>query len=181
MMNNAGGTFVSKRYRTSGIYDLDPLVGGTAVAGFAEWAAFYQRYRVLHTKVVVHFANYDIATVLQAVLLPLNVDPGATPLLSDIQNWTLQPFAKHTVISRSGGMDRATLAIGFSNRNFVGSDMFLVDDSYSSTVGSVPTNCVYVAVGLMVIGSGITMTTGVGISLTIESVVEFFERKELSV
>jgi hypothetical protein len=78
-------------------------------------------------------------------------------------------------------MDRATLAIGFSNRNFVGSDMFLVDDSYSSTVGSVPTNCVYVAVGLMVIGSGITMTTGVGISLTIESVVEFFERKELSV
>jgi len=180
VLNNSGAAFVAKRFRPTGIYDIDPLLGGSSVAGFTEWAAFYYKYRVIHTNLTFHCANYDTGTVLQVVTLPLNVDPGATPTLSDIQNWTLQPFARHSLLSKSGGMDRCTLKLNINLRNFVGTDTFLVDDSYSSAVTNVPQNNVYVAVGAFVIG-GLTMTNGIGYSLTISSIVEFFERKELNV
>jgi hypothetical protein len=180
VFNNAGAGYVSKRFQPSSAYDLDPLIGGTAVPGFNEWAAFYKKYRVLSSKTIVTAANYDANTVVQLVMVPLHVDPGATPVLNTITSWLSQPFSRKAILSKSGGMDRATVALSLSHRDFVGSDTLLYDDSYSSNVTTNPVNNIFLAVGFYVIGGVATFTTGVATNITISIMCEFYERQEIT-
>jgi len=180
MYNNAGGIYVAKRFQPSSAYDLDPLLGGTAVPGFNEWAAFYKKYRVISSKSIITAANYDATTVVQVIMVPLHVDPGATPTLATITSWLSQPFVKKMILSKAGGMDRGTVSLPLSHRDFVGSDTFLYDDSYCAVVTTNPTNNIFLAVGMYVVGGVATFTTGVAANLTISIMCEFYERQELN-
>jgi hypothetical protein len=179
VINNSGGTYVAKRYRPTGPYDIDPTIGGSYVPGFTEWSAFYKLYRVLSVKARLDLVNFDSGTVLKVVFLPLNLDPGATPSLQDIVSWALQPRARTTMLSKSGGMDRSSLALSFQCRDVVGTDSFFYDDSYGANVTTVPDNNVYVAIGAFVVGGIGSFTQGLGTSLTLTMQVEFYERNSL--
>lgn len=177
-INNSGSNFVSKRYRVNGTYDLDPLVGGTAVAGFNEWAAIYHRYRVVSARIDSFLANLD-SNFVQAVMLPLNVDPGSTPTIGQIQSWPMQPFSKTTQLSARGGMDRSKLSMTVSIPKFSGVKGAIYDDSFTSIINTVPTNLVFVALGFLSLGGN--FTSGIAATTTVSMDVEFFERNELTV
>jgi len=179
-MNYAGYTYVWKRYQVNGAYDIDPLIGGTAMAGFAEWAAFYRRYRVLKSKFTARCANFDSNTFVQGVLLPLNLDPGATPSLTTLQTWAMQPYAKTFMLSAKGGMDRANVSLTTDLIKFAGLKGVAYDDTFASLCTTVPANGVYVGVGFIALG-GPTFTLGIATAFTCELDIEFYERAELAV
>jgi hypothetical protein len=62
VMTNVGGTAASIKFRTEA-YDVDPALASTAMPGFAEFAAFYARYRTLALGYQFDCANQEAFSV----------------------------------------------------------------------------------------------------------------------
>lgn len=62
-MNTIASTASSYRLTTNA-FDIDPALGGTAMPGFTEYAAFYSRFRTLRATYKVEFMNREAFNVL---------------------------------------------------------------------------------------------------------------------
>jgi len=165
----------SSRYRPSAAYDVDPLIASTATPGFAECAAFYSNYRVTTSTAVVRFVNPSTTVGIQAILVPLNQDPGAVPGAGVIASWPSNPYCKTKVLG-CGGSKAETLSCSMSTEKIFGSKMIYFDDNFASLVTGVPANNWWWAVAVI---APAATTAFVTVEFEINMGVEFFSRKEL--
>lgn len=178
-IGNPATVYGSYRYRPTSVYDIDPSIGGTTVAGFAELAAFYNYYRVHSSSIKVHFVNQDTATAPLIIVLPLNNDPGSGPSAATIQSWQMNPYSHFKLLSAKGGMDRGVVFNHITTEKFVGSRAVRFDDSYASAVTTIPSNNWFWGVGVLSEG-GVNFTNGLTFQVLLSVRVEFYDRKELT-
>lgn len=59
--SDSGVSSCSASFNVNGLYDVDPLVGSTAIPGFVEWMSIYQTYQVISCR--AHLKMINISTV----------------------------------------------------------------------------------------------------------------------
>jgi hypothetical protein len=169
---NAG----SVRFSPSNAFDVDPLLGSTSMSGFAEFAAFYGTYRALVSSIKVEVTNPSTTSILDAVVVPLNLDPGATPPTNTVLHWQEQPYAVQRSVALLGS-PLCTLNCEMSTERIYGSDMVYYDDNFAALVTTSPTNNWWWAIGLYSLA---VIPTAIPININIEVGVEFYDRLELN-
>jgi hypothetical protein len=170
--NLAVTSYGSVRFSPSNAFDIDPLIGGTAMSGFTEVAAFYNRYRVLSSTIVVMLNDQSATIPLTSFLAPVNVDPGATPAAGYNLAIREQPYAK-SCLSGLLGSPPVLLRANMSTEKIFGSKMALYDDAFSAVVSASPTNNWFWVVG---VNAPAVIATSVYVDVRIEVDVEFFDR-----
>jgi hypothetical protein len=165
------------RYRPTAAFDVDPLLASTATPGFAEFAAFYNTYRVTASNARIVMSQRSSESLV-GVLAPVLFDPGASPTYNTIASWSSTPFSKHMQIPPIGG-DSITLAQSMSTEKIHGTDMVYYDNNFAATVTGIPGNNWYWVVGILA-SPAPAANTVVNVMVDIEMGVEFYDRKALT-
>jgi hypothetical protein len=169
-----GALFVNKRMRPNCAYDVDPVLGSTSTAGFAELASIYQFYRVVKYDYEVQFDNNSTQPSLCGILNS-NTDPGTGAAISAYAG---NPFCDFRILGRQGGyMSQQLFKGSYRVATIVGSDTPETDDNFSSLTNTVPTNSVWLTAWLdasVVGGSNVSQTS---ILFKIKMHTRFYERK----
>jgi hypothetical protein len=175
--NNASSTS-NWRYRTSA-FDVDPLLGGTAIAGFAELATFYGRYRVHGIGIETHGVNMSTSPMVIGVW-PSNEDRGNNGLSGpDIYNYARNPGGALRIIQPTpyGIFNHSAY---FSLTEILGSDAWVSDDGWQSLTNTNPTLFVFLNIGLGLTTGTLTTTGGYHHTTSIVLFTEFFGRRTLT-
>jgi hypothetical protein len=170
-----GNSYTTFRWQPSAAYDVDPNIGSTATPGFAEFAAFYNNYRVTASNCRISVTNPSTVLGVILVVLPLTSDPGALAPAAQANAWPDNPYAKQKMIGLLGSPP-GVVSNSMSTEKIVGSTNVYVDDTYASLTNGVPANNWYWGCGLLV-GSAVTATISYTVNYRIEMGVEFYDRK----
>jgi len=164
--NNTGTAHANIRFAPTFLYDVDPTLGSTSMAGFAELTTIYRYYRMRSCKYVVSAASDDVSPSVLCVC-PVNFDPGVNA--AGFQAYLSNPISKHTTIT---SQTPRVIRGKFSLSQFGGVNEELIPDAYSGTSTTSPANNIWLFIGNSIPG---TMTNGISadIALTIEA--DFFE------
>jgi len=169
-------TFSARRWVPSAAYDIDPTLGSTSTVGFNELALLYNNYRVISSRLRVRMAPQGSLPV-QLVTVPLNADPGSSPLAATVNAWCNNPYGKVKLVGVSGAPTQ-TISTTMSTERIYGSKMIYFDDNFASLVNTVPNNNWYWAVAVI---SGVNPSSALvcTVEIDIEVHVEFYSRKVL--
>jgi hypothetical protein len=173
----AGQTLGSVRY-SNNAYDVDSALGSTSMAGFAEWAAIYSKFRVLEMDYDFTFMN-DEAFPVQ-VLSGFSCTSVASTALG--MNYGENPYFKTAFCSPSGGQNRARLRGHVRIADIAGTKQALFDDLYtgSTTSSTLSTNgTIYLYAG---VGSAGTMFTAASCAVGgfVTLLCQFYRRNMLT-
>jgi len=170
----AATAVIARRYTPSAAYDVDPLVGSTAMPGFAEFAALYNLYRVTTSRITVEFANQSTSAI-KVCVIPLNSDPGSAPSSAVVDFWMLNPYSKVKVLSPVGSPTEA-IRSSMSTEKIFGSKAVYFDDTFAAQVTGIPNNNWFWAIGLQspVVAAGNLL---IAVNIVIDIGLEFYERK----
>jgi hypothetical protein len=166
----AGTSFEQIYFQPTFAYDVDPVVGSDAMAGFFELGKLYTKYRVNAYTIVANFCNNEQFAV-QAMIMPTNTNGGGafTP-----QTILANPRTKRSLVGTYAQFpkklrDRVTIA------DFGGSANTKSADTYSAlTAGTAaPLNNIFHVVGIWA-DLGL-FNAGVTIDATVTVDIEFFE------
>jgi len=151
-------------------YDIDPLVGSTAMPGFTELGTLYRKYRVRSSTIRVSFNNEEAFGNLVYVC-PTNTSFGAN--YANYQYFLSNIRSKKNMTGAISGASRANLQASFTVAEFGGVSDVLIDDAYAGfTAGGSPTNNIYWNIGnLGTIGA----VSGVFFSVDLQVVIDFYE------
>lgn len=146
LLRNVGALFADLRYIANGVFDVDPTLGSTAIAGFSELAQIYSSYRPVSCKVTVDFCNLEAfpTTVYLVIDRQPSNDPGANN--AGGLDWLMNPYSNYRQLSLAGGQDRVRLSRNFDFPTIF-SKQVLSDDSYSAAVTANPALKIYHVVG----------------------------------
>lgn len=175
VLNNALSSFATIRFRPSGVYDIDPVLGSTAVPGYNELTSLYGKYRTISSRIRVNFTNLEKFPV-QVFVWPTNFDLGAN--YAQVASAMSSPFAKNRTISSSGGMDHALLTHALDTSQIFGTDEVLYDDQFAASITTVPANNWFWNVGIW--SPTNTLVNGVMTLIEIDVTVQFTERIHLT-
>lgn len=172
-MTNVGAPDTNIRFVPTFLYDVNPVLGSTAVPFFTELAGLYRLYRVRSFKVVVGFVNKE-AFAVQAWLCPVNTDPGANS--GSYQSYVSNPLSRNVTLGPLTGNSAKTLRLPWTSvAGFGGSASTAVLDSYAApTAGGSPSNNIWVGIGSSTDGSNFT-ALGVYCTVTIDIEFDLFE------
>lgn len=171
--NLVASTFANYRFRPSGAFDIDPALGGTSMAGFAECAAFYATYRVCSSKIKVTLINPSNVTPVTLIVLPMNADPTNSFSNANIIASMGNPYS----ISKTSGLlgsPPVVLSRSMTTKKIFGDSMVLFDHNFTSLVTTVPANnwfwnvCVFTSLSFI--------STAVYATVEIEVDCEFYDR-----
>jgi len=162
------------RFSANGLYDVDPIVGSTTAIGFGELTALYKRFRVLSYHYEFSIVNIDTVP-LYIYITNTNFDLGAT--FNQHYDYARNAFGKVRVLAVTGKntmMIRGSLSVRqIFGGNVTGSDQFYGTDSAN------PTNLVFLGIAAQT-ATGVAISTGVSVQLTLTCFAQFFERKALT-
>lgn len=168
-VTNTGG----HRWQPSAAFDIDPLIGGTTMTGYAEMAAIYRSYRVKTSRIVAEFSNPSTITPVMCTVVPLNTDPGSSPPTAEVLTAREQPYAKSKTSTLAGG-PLVRLVSSMSTRKIYGNPMTDYDDNFASLVTTVPNNNWFWFVSVYALA--LIPTNPISINVLIEIDVEFYDR-----
>lgn len=174
-LNQTGLSYATIRFRASSSYDIDPVLGSTAMPGFNELAGLYGKYRVIKCGIKVHFSNLDKFPI-NVYIWPSNFDLGANYVF--LASAIASPFAKHSVISAKAGNDSKILSHSLKTSDIFGTDEVLYDDDYSAQITTNPNNNWYWNVGIW--SPVAALEAGVMTCIEIDQQVQFTERFSLT-
>jgi len=168
------GAFANYNFNPNCPYDVDPAFGSTSTAGFAELAALYQFQRTIAYKYRVQFAN-NTGGFLQATVINTNVTPPNAAYYSIAGNQYSQ-----TQMMGPSPMDKAIVSFRGNHTiaQIVGSLTPETADSFASVTNTVPTDKIWL--GLSITDLAGSAVTSVIVTIQIEMMIRFFERKNLS-
>jgi hypothetical protein len=171
-LSNAGTPYGNVRFVPTDAYDVDPVVGSTAMPGFTELAGIYTHYRVNKYRCKCAFSNDE--TFSETVYLALcNVDPGANTV--NYQDFLSSRRCVKTLLGPATGNGIGTLQISGSQADFGG--VLEHDGSLNGTVGitsgTAPLNNMYVLVGFY--DPGGNSSNGINVSIDLDIELDFFE------
>jgi len=157
-------------YRLNGPYDPDESGTGSQPAGFDQYMALYNRYRVEKARVTVDFVNGG-TTLLAAIAPSISVTDPTT--IQDIQ---CMPRAQHALISAQGGMDRQRFKLNVDIREFFGLAAN-IDNDLTGTASASPSKQLYLHVASEENDSS---AKAVVVAVYIEYMIKFMEFKQLA-
>jgi len=171
----AATSAVTHRYRATGCNGWDIVGGAGRPPYFAELAAIYASYRVTQStcKVVASAGAAGVFPVTITVV-PLNADPGATPIAQAALAREL-PYARFKTLG-SYGSRSVTVSNTMTTAKLYGSNMVLSDDAFASLTSSDPTNLWYWAI-IFYQNITATATTPFYYSIQLWFDIEFYDRK----
>lgn len=165
-------------YRTSA-YDVNPLIGTTAMPGYLELSALYNQYRVHKISVYVQACNMHTSPIVFSVWPSFETNSHNALTNTQIIEFGGAYRGFRLVVSPEGGVDKIRVRRSYRLSDLVGNDSWKDDSNYTATVTSNPTTMWNVNFGIAATVG--TLTTGGGIQgvfgVTLE--VEFFDRKTL--
>jgi hypothetical protein len=142
-----GTTQISNQYRTEA-YDVDPAFASTAMPGFTEMAAIYQRYRCLRMSYKFSVANQEA--------FPVSIIHGTSALAISSAGLNIQyagnPLFSTGMLGPATGQNRGVYRRSTPITNVVGSKQPLFDDLYtgSTTAATLVTaGTVYSYIGIV--------------------------------
>jgi hypothetical protein len=171
LMNQVGFAFTNVRFNASNGYDVDPVVGSTAVPGFNEWALLYRRYRVHKMKCTAWFLSNDTVGGTVCVC-PVNADPTANV---SPQPYLSNPLARKKMIASAAGGAPQSVTVVASPQDFGGSSDTQSDDTYSSLVNAGPTNAIWFFVGFYTPYGA--LANGITVNVQLNLTVDFYEQQ----
>jgi hypothetical protein len=167
-------TFANYRFRPTAAFDVDPALGGTAMAGFAEASAFYQTYRVSKSAIKVTLLNPSTTLPVTLIVLPMNADPtnsfGVANIIASMGN----PYA----VSKTSGSSAfpARVSAEMTTKKIFGDAEVLFDHNFTALVTTVPNNNWFWNVCVL---SPAVIATAVYAIVEIEVDCEFYDRNFL--
>jgi len=173
--NNAGVNVTNFRFNPVYAYDVDPILGSTALTGFAEYAALYRFYRVQAATITVAAVCDDNVGLTWFYICPTNYDPGANHSRAIAIGQVQQPRCGHKHFSLfSGGKPMAVLTKRATTADFGGAwDTRTLDNYCAPTSGSSgPANSWYFDVGFI---CDQVLANGYSTNVLLEVEIEFFE------
>jgi hypothetical protein len=170
-----GSSFSSQRFRPTNVFDVDPVLGSTAVPGFQEMANIYATYRTVKSDVFLQMSQNGNQSAVSVVCVPLNVDPGASPSSTVVSSWYGAFGNKSALMPQIGG-PAITIRNTMTTERIFGTKAVYFDDNFAAPVSGGPTNNWYWAIGVNSAGnaSGTAITTSGRIQVFMD--VEFFNR-----
>jgi hypothetical protein len=169
VLNNLGNAYANVRFIPAGVYDVDPVLGSTAVPGFTELMTLYRAYRTLKSSIFVSYANQDVFPTI-AYLLPMNYDPGQNSAIPG--TLIAQRVTKTYPLGPITGNSAHRITHSFTTAAISGTTSQNILDTYVGTATTNPTNLWYWVVGVYSAGA---MSAGVLINVSIRMTVDFFE------
>lgn len=177
-LNSVGSTFMSKVFKLNDLYDPDPSVLTSAVAGFAELARYYYYHLVIKTTISVVTNNLESFPV-KGYFGVFNEDPS-TSLSSQQAVIDLAENAMCTPVreaSASGGVDKFTSSLTVNLPDLVGDLSYYYGSGYYSTYyNASPSTNLILVLGYYTSG---TFSQGIDLSLSIAYTVKSFCRRPI--
>jgi hypothetical protein len=162
------------RYIPTAAYDVDPGLGSAAMPGFADFANFYQTYRVTVSRIRAEMVSKSSTNAVEATLIALNTDPGSSPSFTTVASWAGNPYSQQKILSLAGGPP-TSYDMQMPTERIFGSKEVYFDDNFNSLVTGTPVNNWYWALGLIADTAPASPLT-VSSLIRIEVGVEFFDR-----
>jgi hypothetical protein len=176
-VTNAAGFVASVRFGTNA-YDVDPALGSTAMAGFAEFAAFYKKFRTLKLSYKFSVSNSEA--------FPMTIIHGfSTTVVASGSlgiGYSTNPLFTTSQIGSTDGADTTTVKGNATVARIYGTEQVLYDDLFtgSTTSSTLPTaSTAWCYLGIL---SAFPLTAvGVQVTSLITLNVRFFSRNFLLV
>jgi hypothetical protein len=168
-------TFANYRFRPTAAFDVDPALGGTSMAGFAELSAFYQTYRVSRSTIKVTLINPSATLPVTLIVLPMNADPTNSFGVANIIASRGNPYA----LSKTSGTEGSRPPVvvnSMTTKQIFGDAEVLFDHNFTALVSTVPNNNWFWNVCVL---SPATIATAVYAIVEIEVDCEFYDRNFL--
>lgn len=160
------------RFTPTYAYDVDPVVGSTAIPGFTELGGIYRYYRVDAFKTTVSFANKDnVACVVY--ISPVNYDPGINT--GTYQSYLSSRSTRKQFVGGLQGNNIGKLTMTTRLSDYAGTSTNIrMGDFYSARCdgSTIPSNNMWVMFGTRADANQIS---GVSYSIDIDIDIEFFE------
>jgi hypothetical protein len=174
ILNNAGNTAAGKRWAPTNLYDVDPVLGSTAIPGFTEMSGLYRVARLNWSSAQVKFTNAEANLIMVVGLMPINYDPGPNPSASVCQSFLSNPLCKTVQLGLASGMGSGSLRSRASTAQFAGSPVINVADSYatSTTASTNPNNWWWLLFASANVG---TFINGIGYTISFDLEIRFSE------
>jgi len=173
----ATGQVFNRRFRPTNAFDIDPLLGGTSMPGFAELSALYLSYRVTMSRIRVRFTAGTGSLPTEVTVVPLNLDLGSTPAVSTVAGLPGQSYAKTKLLGIAGS-PTIEISSEMSTEKTYGSQAVYFDDNFSSLVTGGPTNNWYWNISGLV-PSAASSASVIYVQSVMDIGIEFFDKREL--
>jgi len=168
----AASNSANYRWRPTGAFDIDPALGGTSMAGFAECAQFYATYRVSKSKLKVTASNPSAVTPVTLVVLPMNADPTNAFSTANVIASIGNPYAKTKNLGLLGAPPISITDSMTTVKIFGDSEVFF-DHNFTSLVTTVPANNWFWNVCLY---SPAFIANAFNLQIEMEVDIEFYDR-----
>jgi hypothetical protein len=133
-------------YVPSGAFDVDPVIGSPTMAGFNQFAAFYNEYRVLGSKIRISYTNNSLVCPVNFYLMPIGSSPsGYGPV--EIASMRGQPYCVWKTSPLLGG-PTMNLTNQISAERITGTRAASWGDDYAALVTANPVNSWFWAIGI---------------------------------
>lgn len=160
------------RWRPTAAFDVDPALGGTAMPGFAEAAAFYSTYRVISSKIKCTVSNPSATLPVTVMVIPLNADPSNSMSSANVIACSGNPYARMKVMGLLGSPP-SVVVNEMTTQKIYGDPAIYYDHNFSSLVTSVPTNNWFWNVAIY---SSAFIATALVVNVEVEVDCEFYDR-----
>lgn len=141
--------------------------GTLAPAQYVEWAAFYDQYRVVKTKVNVEFVNNDTTTANVALILTNETISGG--LFAD---YSTNPFARTALLgSANGGASKAKMTLTSTVAKLTANAGAATADSFKAVINANPADVIWATVAAQ---AAATMTNGISVIVKVVMWFKFF-------
>ncbi len=174
LLNNVGGGFAAKEFKSNDAYDVDPALGSTETLGFDEYAALYSYYRVIGISWKLVVSNADV-TPSNVYVLNSNLSPstaGTNYLL-----YSSNPYCYSHLLGPSTGDSNHTFKGSLSFSRLLGSNNVETADSFRAVTTGNPVDLLYFSIGVDTTAAGGTLPNGVVCDLSLTLHVRFYGRE----
>lgn len=142
----ATATFGNNTYKLNSAFDVNASIGSANMPGFQEWAAFYQRYRVMAAKITCRY----VIRAPNPTYIGIYFTPLAAPFSASWLNFRELEGNRNNVI-RLCPASGVTGSVGKlkmfrTMKNLEGDKRLTYDDNYQALVTTNPSN---IATGLV--------------------------------
>lgn len=166
----------------NGAYDPVTGIGGKGCAGFTEFTAIYQQYRVYASKITVVIKSItDVTATGDGVILLIPDRSSVSYTMSTVIDRQATPFSKFGMINRYANGAQPLILKNFRKTKNIYGESDIDDDNYAGAIAGLPTNEWYWhVVAARGDQSSISAAPGYQMIVKITYYIRFEKRKALS-
>jgi len=165
-----------RQFYGNAIYDPDTYIGNRGCYGYKEWSAFYNKYRVSASKIIIKAINRTQGQVYRVSVFPADQSVNNASTLTYAAS---QPYAKSKYCSILG-TEPTLLKNYMTTVRMEGDKGAKFDISFASSYNDNPKNLWYWDIVAETLNNESDSETGLYIDVQIVYYVELYSRRDLS-